>query len=137
MHGSVAQLQSSLSNFTLTNGSMGGGRRLANTPRHGYSLGTRYGSESGFIGSVELVGRSRQFDSNNQDEARGAFNIVNTTFGYTLRSWTLTVWTRNIFDQRYHKRVFFFGNEDPDYTPTRYESVADRRQVGVTANYRF
>jgi hypothetical protein len=33
--------------------------------------------------------------------------------------------------------VFFFGNEDPDYVPARFESTADRRQFGVTAAYRF
>ncbi|MGH7944671.1 MAG: TonB-dependent receptor domain-containing protein [Opitutaceae bacterium] len=116
---------------------VGGGRRLANTPRHGYSLGTRFRSDSGFFGNLELVGRSRQFDSNNQDEARGAFNVVNTSIGYAYGAWTVTVWGRNIFDQRYQKRVFFFGNEDPGYVPARYETQADPRQFGLTANYRF
>jgi iron complex outermembrane recepter protein len=137
LHGSVAQLASSLDRFILANGSAGGGRRLANTPRHGYSLGTRYRSRAGFFGNVELVGRSRQFDSNNHDEARGAFNVVNASIGYSSGAWTLTLWGRNLFDQRYHKRVFFFGNEDPDYAPTRYETVADPRQIGITAAYRF
>ena len=137
LYGSIAQTESSLDEFVLTNGSTGGGRRLANTPRHGYSLGTRYAAETGLLGSLELVGRSRQYDSNNQDEARGAFNVVNGSIGYTRGPWTLTLWVRNLFDQRYHKRVFFFGNEDPDYVPARYESVADPRQVGVTAIYRF
>ena len=44
---------------------------------------------------------------------------------------------RNLFDQRYEKRVFFFGNEDPDYIETRYEDRADPRQIGVTAAFRF
>ena len=137
LYGSVARTESSLDKFVLANGNAGGGRRLANTPRHGYSLGTRYAAERGFLGSLELVGRSRQYDSNNQDEARGAFNVVNGSVGYAHGPWTMTLWVRNLFDQRYHKRVFFFGNEDPDYVPTRYESVADPRQVGVTATFRF
>jgi outer membrane receptor protein involved in Fe transport len=137
IQGSAAQTESSLDRFVLANGSAGGGRRLANTPRHGYSLGTRYASATGVMGSLELVGRSRQYDSNNHDEARGAFNVVNGSIGYAHGPWTMTLWVRNLFDQRYHKRVFFFGNEDPDYIPTRYESVADPRQVGVTAKYRF
>ena len=121
----------------LRNGSAGGGRRLANTPRHGYSLATRYRSDQGFFGNVELVGRSRQYDSNNQDEARAAFNVVNGNVGFSRGNWTLTLWARNVFDQRYQKRVFFFGNEDPDYTPARYESRADPRQFGATAAFRF
>jgi outer membrane receptor protein involved in Fe transport len=84
-----------------------------------------------------LAGRASQFDSNNQDEARRAFRVVNASLGYTWSEWTLTVWGRNLFDERYEKRVFFFGNEDPDYTPARYEANADPRQVGLTASYRF
>lgn len=137
LHGSIAQMESSLEHFVLDNGSAGGGRRLANTPRHGYTFGTRYHSEAGFFGNVELVGRSRQFDSNNHDEARGAFNVINGNIGYSRGSWTVTLWGRNLFDQRYQKRVFLFGNEDPDYIPTRYESRADPRQFGVTAGFRF
>jgi outer membrane receptor protein involved in Fe transport len=137
LQGTFNRLGSSLDPCVLTNGSTGGGRRLANTPRHGYSIGTRYRSDAGIFGHVELVGRSRQFDSNNQDEARGAFNVVNGNVGFSRGAWTVTLWARNVFDQRYQKRVFFFGNEDPDYIPTRYESRADPRQVGVTAAFRF
>jgi outer membrane receptor protein involved in Fe transport len=136
-HASLAHLDSSLDRFVLANGNAGGGRDLANTPRHGYSLGVRYNSDAGFFGTVELVGRSRQFDSNNQDEARSAFNVVNGSVGYTHGPWRFTLWGRNLFNERYEKRVFFFGNEDPDYIPTRYENRADPRQIGVTAAFRF
>ncbi len=62
---------------------------------------------------------------------------MNASIGYSWEAWTVTVWGRNLFDERYEKRVFFFGNEDPDYIETRYEDRADPRQIGVTANYRF
>ena len=137
LQAALSRMESALDSFVLTNGNPGGGRRLANTPRHGYSFAVRHYNDAGVHGNLELVGRSRQYDSNNQDEARGAFNVLNGSLGYTRGSWTLTLWGRNLFDQRYHKRVFFFGNEDPDYTPARYESVADRRQFGVTAAFRF
>jgi iron complex outermembrane receptor protein len=137
LHGTASQLESELDRFVLANGNEGGDRRLANTPRHGYSLGTRFRSDAGFFGSVELIGRSRQYDSNNHTEARGAFNVINGSVGYAHGAWTFRLWGRNLFDQRYQERVFFFGNEDPDYIPTRYETRADPRQFGVTAAYQF
>jgi outer membrane receptor protein involved in Fe transport len=137
LHAALAQMESSLDRFTLANANTGGGRRLANTPRHGYTLGSRYRASGGFFANLEFVGRSRQFDSNNHDEARSAFNVVNGSIGYSRGPWTFTIWVRNLFDERYEKRVFFFGNEDPDYVPSRYETRADPRQLGVTANYRF
>lgn len=137
LHGAVAQMGSELGRFTLTNGNAGGGRRLANTPAYGYTAAVRFQPERGFFGRAELTGRARQFDSNNQHEARRAFRTVNASLGYAWPRWSLTAWVRNAFDRRYDKRVFFFGNEDPDYVETRYETRADPRQVGVTAAYRF
>ncbi|MSU48536.1 MAG: TonB-dependent receptor [Opitutus sp.] len=136
-HASLALMASELDRFTLANGNTGGGRRLANTPHHGTTLGTRYRDDSGFFANAELVTRASQFDSNNQNEARRAFQVVNGSLGYTWRKWTVTLWARNLLNQRYEKRVFFFGNEDPNYLETRYEDRADPRQIGVTAAYRF
>lgn len=137
VRGSLALLDSELDPFTLANGNTGGGRRLAATPKHGYTLGIAYRPESGLFGSVDLTGRAGQFDSNNQNEERSAFNVLNASIGYTWRSWSFTVWARNLTDEVYENRVYFFGNEDPDYIETRYETRADPRQVGVTAAYRF
>jgi len=137
LRGTLAQMSSGLDPFVLTNGYTGGGRRLANTPRYGYSLGARYGAAVGFFADAELVGRAEQYDSNNQNEVRHAFHLVNLNFGYTWRAWTLSLWAKNVFNERYEKRVFFFGNEDPDYVETRYEDRADPRQVGATISYRF
>lgn len=137
LHGSLARMESRLEAFTLANGNRGGGRRLANTPRYGYSLGARYRAEAGFFGQAELNGRATQYDSNNQNEARRAYAVLNASVGYAWGGWTFTLWGRNLLDRRYENRVFFFGNEEPDYLEKRYESRADPRQVGVTAAYRF
>ncbi len=137
LHATLAQMTSELDRFTLTNGNSGGGRRLANTPPYGYTFGARYQAAAGFFANAELVGRGEQFDSNNQNESRRPFRLVNATLGYAWRGWTISLWAKNLFNERYEKRVFFFGNEDPDYIETRYEDRADPRQVGATAAYRF
>ncbi len=137
LHASLSQMGSELDRFTLTNGSTGGGRRLANTPKYGYTVGPRYRSATGFFANAELIGRAEQLDSNNQNEARRAFHLVNASLGYTWRQWTVSVWGRNVFNERYEKRVYFFGNEDPDYIEKRYEDRADPRQIGASVALRF
>ncbi len=137
VRGSLALMRSELDRFTLANGNAAGGRDLANTPDYGYTLGTRYGAATGFFASADLIGRAQQFDSNNQNEARRAFRVVNASVGYAWRECTVTLWAKNLFDETYDKRVYFFGNADPDYIETRYENRADPRQIGVTASYRF
>ncbi|MEI8088858.1 MAG: TonB-dependent receptor plug domain-containing protein [Opitutaceae bacterium] len=137
--GTLAQMSSQLDRFQLTNGNMGGGRALANTPRYGYTFGTNFhrATTAGIFAHAEIVGRATQFDSNNQNEARRAFHLYNASLGYAWQQWTFTVWGKNLLNTRYEKRVFFFGNADPDYIETRYEDRADPRQLGVSAAYRF
>lgn len=135
--GSLGLMDSHLRPFVLSNGNASGGRRLANTPEASYTTGIRYTDRSGWFGRLELVGRTEVYDSNNQNEARSAFNVVNASIGRDIGDWTLTLWTRNVFNEQYEKRVFFFGNEAPAYIPTRYETRADPRTVGMGATYRF
>lgn len=136
-YGSLALMDSELETFTVSDGSIVPSRRLANTPRYGYSFGARFRHEGGLFANLELVGRAKQYDSNNQNEARRPYTVYNASVGYVWRAWTFSVWGRNLFDKEYDQRVFFFGNEDPDYTPTRYESHAAPQQFGASAAFRF
>ena len=67
--------------------------------------------------------------------AFAALSLYLTVVGYKHDNWTLTLWGRNLFDEEYEKRVFFFANEGPNYEPARYENPADPQQFGVTLNY--
>jgi len=137
-YGSIALMRSEIDAFTRTNGSPAGGRTLANTPSFGWSLGARYDHESGIFATVDLAGRSDYYESNNHDEKRDGFTTVNASIGYTRNDWTVSLWVRNLLDERYSQRVFFFGNDDSTgYTPTRYESLAPPRQIGVTLSREF
>ena len=137
LKGSIGLMRSELDQFTLSNGNTGGGRELANAPRYGYTIGTRYGAATGFFGSADFVRRASQFDSNSQNEARREFEVVNVSVGYAWERWSVTLWAKNLFDEQYDNRVFFFGNEGPNYTATRYEDRAAPQQVGITGSYRF
>ncbi|HRE81719.1 MAG TPA: TonB-dependent receptor [Opitutaceae bacterium] len=137
VRGSLGLMQSELESFVVADGRTVQARELANTPRTGYTVGVRYGAETGLFFSSDLVGKSKQYDSNNQNEARRSYQVVNANLGYRWRHWTVTLWAKNAFDEVYDKRVLFFGNEDPDYLEKRYENRADPRQIGVTVGYQF
>ncbi|MEM7671867.1 MAG: TonB-dependent receptor [Verrucomicrobiota bacterium] len=136
LYGNLGLMSSDIDSFVLSNGTPAGGRELAYTPEYSYTVGLRYQGESGFFGYTELVGRDSYFESNSHDAERSSFTIVNASLGYAWDSWKITIWARNLLDERYDNRVFFFGNdEDLGFAPARYESAADPRQVGMTASY--
>ena len=47
------------------------------------------------------------------------------------------LWGRNIFDETYTVRGFYFGNEPPNYPDKLYTQRGEPRQVGMTARYEF
>ncbi len=115
------------------------GRELSNSPRYTYNTGVSYTGNNGVFGSLELNGRDKYFESNSSgnNEERESYSLVNATIGYEYEGWTFSIWAKNLFDEAYEKRLFYFGNAQPDWESTRYEDPADPRQIGVTARYSF
>jgi len=138
-YGSMGLMDSHLDPFTLNNTTAdpAGGRELANVPAYTYSLGARYDSGEGLWASAELNGRDAYFESNTHGEKRSAYTVINASVGYRWGDWDVTLWARNLFDEDYEKRVFYFGNAGPNFETTRYESPADPRQFGVSLRYSF
>ena len=109
---------------------------LANAPAYTYNFAINYQADGGFFANVEVVGSDEYYESNSHNEKRDAFAVVNSSIGYRYQNWTITLWAKNLFDQEYEKRVFYFANDAPAFTDTkRFEDPADPQQFGITANY--
>jgi len=138
-YGSWGLMDSHLDAFTLNNTTAdpAGGRELSNVPAYTYSIGTRYEAGNGFWANAELNGRAAYFESNTHDQERSAYAVVNASIGYRWGNWNFTLWGRNLLDEDYEKRIFYFGNAGPNFETRRYESPADPRQFGVSLRYVF
>lgn len=117
-------------------------RDLSNSPNYNYSARLDYRPEQGFFAGLELLGSDAYFESNSHDERRSSYARVNGSIGYRWDHWTITLWSKNLFDEEYEERVFYFDNFHPDdgFVPgskRRYEAPAAPRTFGVTANYRW
>lgn len=116
------------------------GDELSSAPSYTYNARIDYVAKNGFFVNLGVAGNDEFFESNNPDNRdqriRNAFTVFNGAVGYRYENWTLTVWGRNLFDEEYEKRVFFFANNPPNYgNARRYENPADPQQFGVTLNY--
>ena len=136
-YNTIGLMSSEIDAFTLPTTATGGGRELAATPAYSWSFGTRYQHECGFFSTLDLTGRSDFFESNDHAQKRDAFFNVNASVGYTNDDWTISLWVRNLLDERYAQRVFFFGNRDPLYNNERFESLAQPQQIGITVRRDF
>ncbi|WP_269522176.1 TonB-dependent receptor [Coraliomargarita parva] len=116
-------------------------RELSNAPAFTFNARIDYEAGNGFFANAEVVGSDDYYESNSHNEKRSAFAVVNAAVGYRYQNWTLTLWAKNLFDEEYEKRIFYFDNYHPDdaFVPNdrRYEDPANPQQFGVTMNYKW
>ncbi len=109
-------------------------RDLSNAPSYTYTARINYQPADGFFTGIEAIGSDDYFESNSHPEKRDAYARVNGSVGYRWEQLTVTLWVKNLFDEEYAERVFFFDNGAGEQ---RYEAPAAPRTFGVTANYRW
>ncbi|HEY3516811.1 MAG TPA: TonB-dependent receptor [Gammaproteobacteria bacterium] len=111
------------------------GREQAHAPDYTYSLGAAYKAPSGWWARLDLSGMDKFFYDYSHDQMSKPFGLANLSVGREWDSWSVKVWTRNLFDEDYFVRGFYFGNEPPDFPPTLYTRLGDPRQYGITVSY--
>jgi len=86
------------------------------------------------IGRVEYnrTGRTEYNTINDPDFARTPYQVVNARLGLTTEKWDLTLWGRNLFNERYVKEIapIIAGSATA-------VSLADLRTYGLEARFRF
>ena len=113
------------------------GRSQAHAPDYTLALGGSYEHPRGFFARLDVSARDRFYFDVAHDEQSESYELVNARIGYRADSWSTTLWARNLFDEDYAVRGFYFGNEPPDFPNALYTRAGDPRQVGVTFSKEF
>jgi iron complex outermembrane receptor protein len=113
------------------------GREQAHAPQYQYDLGLEYRGARGVFARVDFAGLDDFYFDDSHDERAPSRLLTHLKAGVSGKHWRAEVWVRNLFDRYYSQRGFFFGNEPPDFTPTRYMQAGDPRHAGVTVTYTF
>jgi outer membrane receptor protein involved in Fe transport len=111
------------------------GREQAHAPAYTYSFGATYRTPSGWWGRVDLAGMDEFFFDYGHDQRSSAYGLANLSVGRDFDAWSVKLWARNVFDEEYFVRGFYFGNEPPDFPATLYTRLGDPRHYGITLSY--
>jgi iron complex outermembrane receptor protein len=114
-----------------------GGRAPAHAPQWSLRLGSTYTHRLGLFARAAWSLTDKFYFSDSHDLQAEGYQIVNGSVGYEKGTWSLTLWGRNVLDERYAVRGFYFGLAPPDYADTLYLSYGDPRQVGLSLAARF
>ncbi len=115
-----------------------GDRAAAHAPEYTARIGGEYRDRSGLFCRLELSAVDEFYFSGSHDQKSEAYQLLNGRLGFDWKSWTIAAWGRNLLDERYAVRGFFFDN-DPraEVGDTRYIAHGDPRQFGVTLSVGF
>ena len=113
------------------------GRAQAHAPEKSYALGLNWSISDQASLSIDVVGKSSFYYSDSHNNKSKSYSLTNISYDYFIDSWTYTIWARNVFDEYYSTRGFYFGNEAPDFADTLYERHGDPRHVGISVRYDF
>ena len=113
------------------------GREQAHAPQYQFDVGMEYRGATGFFARVDFAGLDDFYFDASHDERAPSRVLTHLKAGFSGNHWRAEVWVRNVFDRYYSQRGFRFGNEPPDFIPTRYVQAGDPRLAGLTLAYTF
>ena len=113
------------------------GRDQAHAPEWQYSLSAEWLGSRGFSARADVAGTAAFYFDASHDQRSEPRTLVNLKAGWSGRSWAAWVWGRNVFDENYAVRGFYFGLEPPAFADKLYVQRGDPRQFGVTVEWRI
>ncbi len=143
--GSVGLLDTEFRDFTNSSGEDLDGEDQAHAPRYQFFLGAEYRTGTGFYARLEFEGKddfyysdSRRFSDRPEDLVSDPYELWNASIGYERERWEARVWGRNLTDEDYVIRGFYFPNDPRDgYTERGWFQLGDPRRYGVTLTLRL
>lgn len=134
--GSLGILKTKFTDFEALDTSVIG-REAAHAPTWQYAVAPRYQITENVFLKVEVRGMDAFYFADNHNARSTPYHVVNSAIGYETGSWSWTIWAKNLLDERYATRGFFFGNEPPDFTNKEYIQRGDPLQIGTTLSFYF
>jgi outer membrane receptor protein involved in Fe transport len=113
-------------------------REQAHAPQYQASANVGWRHPAGWAARADVNAVDAfYFDVPPNNSRSNSYVLTNLRAGYEATNWSAYLWGRNLFNETYAVRGFFFGNVPPDFANQQYIQRGDPRQVGVTFSYSF
>jgi len=113
------------------------GRGQAHAPSFSFSAGLNLEISNNLELLLDINGKNDFYYSDSHDNKSDSYVLTNLNFLYKHNGFTYNFWVRNLFDEYYSLRGFYFGNEPPNFEDKLYERHGDPRNLGLSILYDF
>ena len=134
----IGVLDSEYENFVDNSGRDLDGREQAHAPGYQFFAGMEYRFNDQWALLLQAEGKDGFYFSDSHSARSTEYALFNASVNYEAQNWRLRLWGRNLSDEEYFVRGFFFGNDPRDfYTARPFTQLGEPRQVGLTVQMDF
>ena len=138
LYGNVGLLETEFKGYVYADGTTEQGRDQAHAPSYQFSVGVNYFPNEHWQINVSVDGKDEFYFSDSHTEKSDDISVLNASVRYLQDQWQLKLWARNITDEEYATRGFYFGNDPRDgYSAKPYYQFAEPAVFGLTLDYQF
>jgi len=141
IYGSLGLINTNVSGAPNGGISIINNRDQSHAPRYQGNIGAKYRSSNGFYAQSDVTLVDKFFFDNVHNAQSDAYTLVNARIGYETQDYEVYLWGKNLTDETYATRGFFFNLQNPSSTDIstydEYIRLGDPRQLGVTARVYF
>ena len=138
IYGAFGYLDTELIDYFNQDGVDLTGRDQAHAPNYQATLGVNAFINDQVTFNVNIIAKDDFYFSDSHNEQSDGYETLNASLTYEMSDWQVKIWARNITDEDYKTRGFFFGNDPRDgYQAKQYYQLGEPRVYGVTLDYQF
>ncbi|MFG1487186.1 TonB-dependent receptor plug domain-containing protein [Halobacteriovorax sp. RZ-1] len=113
------------------------GRQMPHAPNYQVNINLNYKYKNGMYWDINFYASDDFYFSNSHDLKSTAYQLVDTKVGYRYKSLDISIWCKNIFDETYSLRGYYFANMPPAWQNDLYTQKEAPRSYGISASYEF
>jgi len=146
IYGAIGLIQTDVSGNPYNKDFTINGRSQAHAPNYQLNLGLKYRGTNGFYAQSDITALDSFYFDNVHDFKSDAYTTFNARIGYETAKYEIYLWGKNLTDETYATRGFYFDHYDYANTAANYydpvnaaeyERLGDPRQLGITARVYF
>ncbi|MDA6067890.1 TonB-dependent receptor [Idiomarina abyssalis] len=135
---SASWLKTEIDGFVTEDGMDMTGREQAQAPNYQFNIGLEGWVGENFQWVIQADGKDEFYFSDSHNQKADSMAVLHLALNYHYQDWRISLWGRNLSDEDYEIRGFYFGN-DPrkEYIPETYVQYGEPRRFGVTVSKSF
>ena len=153
VYGSIGLLNTEFDEFIDKDGNSLTGEEQAHAPNYQFNVGINYQPTEEWLFNISVDGKDEFYFSDTRyyeyaddtyspipenDIQSEAVVLLNASISYLQDNWQIKIWGRNLADEDYANRGFYFPNDPRDgYTPKQYTQLSEPLVFGASLDYQF